>query len=106
MKQSFTLVTAKQNLPAALAVFDPSTIAAIQQYYPENQDSTGFLHLVHVWWTLPNSKVQFNSRNKMGNAVVEGDSYPDFLMGASLIGSRTGKIKKSRMLKKILCQQR
>ena len=58
----------KQNVPSALAVFDPSTIAAIQNYYPENQDSHGFLCIVYVWWIiilLSNSKVQFNSRNKL-----------------------------------------
>ena len=60
-------------------MFDPLTIAAIQHYYPENQDSPGFLYIVHMWWTISNSKVQFNSRNKLGNAVVEGDGYPDFL---------------------------
>ena len=66
----------KQN---DLAVFDPLTIAAIQHYYPENQDSPGFLYIVYVCWAISNSKVQFNSRNKLGNAVFEGDGYADFL---------------------------
>ena len=69
----------KSNVPDGLDVFDPSTIAAIQHYYPEYQGSPGFLHLVYVWWTISNSKVQFNSRNKLGNTVFEGDDYPDFI---------------------------
>ena len=38
-----------------------------------------FLYIVYVWWTISNSKVQFNSRNKLGNAVFEGNGYQDFL---------------------------
>ena len=83
----------KHNVPATLAVFDPSTITAIQGYCSENRDSAGFLYIVYVWWTISNSKVQFNSHNKLGNAVYEGDGYPDFLR-CFAVGSKTGKIKK------------
>jgi hypothetical protein len=69
----------KQNVAAALAIFDPSTIAAIRHYFPDHADSAGFLELVHVWWTISNSKTIFNSRNKLGNAAVEGDGKPQFL---------------------------
>ena len=69
----------KQNVAAALAIFDPSTIAAIRHYFPDHSDSAEFLELVHVWWTISNSKTRFNSRDKLGNAAVEGDGKPQFL---------------------------
>ena len=39
----------KQNAAKALAIFEPSTIAADRMYFPECKDAAGFLHLVHVW---------------------------------------------------------
>ena len=39
----------KQNVDKALAIFEPSTIAADRMYFPASKDAAGFLHLVHVW---------------------------------------------------------
>ena len=69
----------KQNVPVALAIFDPSTIAAIKHYFPDSVDSAEFLDLMNTWWTISNSKVRFNNRNKLGNAAVRGDGKPEFL---------------------------
>ena len=69
----------KQSVPVALAIFDPSTIAAIRHYFPEHSDSAEFLELVNIWWTISNSKQRFNHRNKLGNAAVDGDGKPQFL---------------------------
>ena len=56
----------KQNVPVALAVIFPSTIAAIQHYYPENLVSYEFIYIIYVWWTQYYSKSQFNSLKKLG----------------------------------------
>ena len=69
----------KQNVPVALAIFDPSTIAAIKHYFPDNGESAEFLDLMNIWWTISNSKVRYNHRNKLGNAAVQGDGKPKFL---------------------------
>ena len=39
----------KQNVAKALAIFEPSTIAADRKYFFESKDAAGFVHLVHVW---------------------------------------------------------
>jgi hypothetical protein len=69
----------KQSVPVALAIFDPTTIAAIRKYFPEKEDAAGFLHLFHVWWTISNSKVKINSRHRLGDAAKIGDKKPQFL---------------------------
>ena len=69
----------KQNVPVALAIFDPSTIAAILKYFPEAQDSADFLSLISTWWTVSNAKSRYNTNNKIGNAAVPGDGKPEFL---------------------------
>ena len=42
----------KQSVPVALAIFDPSTRAAILKYFPAAQDSADFIHLISTWWTI------------------------------------------------------
>lgn len=69
----------KQSVPAALAIFHPSTSAAIIYYFPEKKDASQFLNLVNIWWTISNSKLRINSNNSIGNAAVEGDQKPLFL---------------------------
>ena len=69
----------KQSVPVALAVFDPSTITAVRNYFPEDEDREGFRHQIYVWWTISNFKLQYNSRDKPGNPVVKGDGKPEFL---------------------------
>ena len=69
----------KQSVPVALAIFDETTIAAINRYFPERADASGFLSLINVWWKISNSKTLYNSNNPLGNAAKEGDRKPEFL---------------------------
>ena len=69
----------KQSVPVVLAVFNPSTIAAIIKYFPADQDSADFLNLFSIWWTISNAKSSFNTNNHMGHAAVKGDGKPQFL---------------------------
>ena len=69
----------KQSVPVALAVFDPSTRAAILQYFPSAQDAADFLNLFHTWWIISNSKQMFKSNYWLGNAAVLGDGKPQFI---------------------------
>ena len=69
----------KQSVPLSLVVFDATTSAAINSYYPERKDAAGFLKLVNIWWTISNSKQQFNSNNSIGNAACPNDKKTRFL---------------------------
>ena len=75
---SFILET-KQDVRVVLAMFDPSSIAAIKHYFRNNADSAEFLDLVKTWWVTSNSKRIFNSCNKLGNTAVRGDGKPQNL---------------------------
>ena len=68
----------KQSVPLALALFQESTIAAAKSYFPNRQDIHGFLNLIHVWWTISNSKQRF-SPNPLGNAVISNDNKTNFI---------------------------
>ena len=46
----------KQNVPSALAIFDETTSAAIEQYFPERKEAAKFLRLFNTWWIISNSK--------------------------------------------------
>ena len=69
----------KQSVPTALAIFDPSTRAALLKYFPAAQDAADFIHLMYTWWTISNSKFRLNFNDKIGNAAVMGDGKPQFL---------------------------
>ena len=69
----------KQNVQVALDIFHETTTAAIKCYYPDRQDAADFLHLINVWWTISNSKDQYNFSNRLGNAAVKDDNKPAFL---------------------------
>ena len=69
----------KQSVPVALATFDKTTIAAINRYFLERADASGFLSLINVWWKISNSKTLYNSNNPLGNAAKEGNRKPKFL---------------------------
>ena len=60
----------KQNFLVALAIFEPSTVAANKHYFARNADSAEFLNLVKTWWVISNSRGRLNNRNKLGNAAV------------------------------------
>ena len=63
----------KQIVPLALAIFDQSTSAAIEIYYPNRLDASSFLKLVNIWWTINDSKKEFNTNFRIGNAAVKDD---------------------------------
>ena len=71
----------KQDMNLALSIFHPTTCAAIESYFPDRKDAPAFLKLISSWWTIMNSKLQFNSNNRLGNAVISGDNKPLFLRG-------------------------
>ena len=69
----------KQSVPLALAIFHETTSAAITSYFPERSCASNFLKLIYAWWVVSNSKTEFNSNNRLGNAVILGDNKPTFL---------------------------
>ena len=66
----------KQSVPLVLATLDQSTSAAIESYYPNRLDASSFLTLVNIWWTINNSKQEFNTNFRIGNAAVQDDKKP------------------------------
>ena len=69
----------KESVPLALAIFDRSTSAAIEIYYPNRLDASSFLKLVNIWWTINNSKQEFNKNFRTGNTADKDDKKPLFL---------------------------
>ena len=49
----------KQNVPLALSLFDESTIAACRDYFPDREDMSSFLNVIHTWWLITNSKEKY-----------------------------------------------
>ena len=68
----------KQSVPLALNIFDETTSAAIISYFPNETAAAGFLRLINIWWTISNSKVMFNTNNRIGNAAIPGDKKSQF----------------------------
>ena len=73
----------KQSVPQALAIFDPTTSAAMERYFPDDVAAARFLGLFYIWWIVSNSKNKFNSSHRLGNAAVLGDKKPQFLRALS-----------------------
>ena len=69
----------KQSVPVALAIFDPSTSAAIKKYFPGQTQTANFLTLINTWWTISNSKRPTNTSFQLGDAARIGDRKPGFL---------------------------
>ena len=46
----------KLNTSLVLAVFHPTTSAAIESYFENCRDFSDLLKLTNVWWTISNSK--------------------------------------------------
>lgn len=67
----------KQNVTVALAIFHGTTTAAMKSYFPDLLDAANFLSLFHKLFFC-NSKNQFNSSDRLGNATVLDDSKPEF----------------------------
>ena len=69
----------KQSVNLALSIFHESTIVARKSYFPERKDISGFLSLIHRWWTIINSRDHFCA-NQQGNAVIDGVGKTDFFL--------------------------
>ena len=63
----------------AFSIFDATVLAAIESYYPDHYDASGFFKLIKLWWTISNSKQRYNTNFRIGDAAVEGDNKPLFL---------------------------
>ena len=68
----------KQSVPLALAIFSPTTIAAMKNYFPNRPDSANFLELISKWWVIINSNSRYSSNN-LGHAFILGDGKTCFL---------------------------
>ena len=69
----------KQSVSLALSIFDATTSAAIESYYPVHYDASGFLKFINFWSTISNSKQRYNTNFRIGDAYVEGGKKPLFL---------------------------
>ena len=69
----------KQFVNLTLSMFHESTTAVSKSYLPQRKDISGFLSLIHTWWTIVRSRDRFYS-NQLGNAVVGGDGKADFFL--------------------------
>ena len=70
----------KQSVPLTLATFQESTTAAIKSYFPNRLDAANFLTLFYKVFVICNSKQRFNTSNQLGNAAIQGDHKPEFLL--------------------------
>ena len=70
----------KQSMPLALAIFDKSTTAAMECYFPEKSDAACFLSAFQKVFVICNAKTQYNTSNMFGNAIFCSDSKPEFLL--------------------------
>ena len=67
----------KQNVNLAVAIFDETTIAACESYFPDRVDMSNFLRLISCWWTIANSRKKLTP-NFLNNAVILNDGKIDF----------------------------
>ena len=68
----------KQSVPLALAIFDPTTFAALESYFSDRMDAAAFLKLINLWWTMSNSNAKYNMNFHVGDAAVLNDGKPLF----------------------------
>ena len=80
----------KQSVPLALAIFGPTTSATIESYFPKRDAAAQFLRLINLWWTISNSKQQFNMNFHRGDAAKANDCKLTFLR--KLAGFLNGKL--------------
>ena len=67
----------KQNVRFALVLFHDTTIAAAKTRYPNRENTSGFLNVIHTWWTISNSR-QRCSANPLSNAIILKDNKINF----------------------------
>ena len=70
----------KQSVPLALAMSQESTTAAIKSYFPNRLDAANSLTIFYNVFVNCNSKQCFNTSNQLGNAEIQGDCNPEFLL--------------------------
>ena len=68
----------KQSVPLALSIFDPTTITAIRQYFPEDTTTSFFVNLIHNWWLVVNAEEIFHP-DVIGSALIANDGKIEFL---------------------------
>ena len=85
----------------ALSIFDATTSAAIESYYLDRYDVSGFLKLINLWWKISNSKQRYNTSFRIDDAAVEGDNKPLFLQ-AFADWLEDGKLYKVKIHKSLL----
>ena len=61
----------KQSIPLSPAIFDQSTSATLESYYPNRLDASSFLKLVNIWWITNSSKQEFNTNFKDNAAFTD-----------------------------------
>ena len=59
----------KQSVPLALSIFDATTSAALESYFPERKDAAMFLRLINLWWTMSNSQSKLNMNFHEGMVI-------------------------------------
>ena len=70
----------QQSVLLPLAIFQESTTAAIKSYFPNRLDAANFLTLFYKVFVICNFKQRFNAASQPGNAVIQGDHKPEFLL--------------------------
>ena len=70
----------QQSVLLPLAIFQESTTAAIKSYFPNRLDAANFLTLFYKVFVICNLKQRFNAASQPGNAVIQGDHKPEFLL--------------------------
>ena len=70
----------KQSVPLALEISQESTTAAIKSYFPNRLDAANSLTIFYNVFVNCNSKQCFNTSNQLGNAEIQGDCNPEFLL--------------------------
>ena len=67
-------------IPLTLAIFQESITAAIKIYFPNRLDGANVLTLFNNVFAICNSKQRFSTSNQLGNAAIQGDYKPEFLL--------------------------
>ena len=70
----------KQSVRLTLAIFQECITAAMKSYFPNRLDAVNFLALFYKVFVIDNFKQPFKTSNQLGNAAVEGDHKPEFLL--------------------------
>ena len=65
----------KQNVN--VAIFQETTIAACDSYFPDRAEMSNFRRLISCWWTIANSRKKLTP-HFLNNAVILNDGKIDF----------------------------